>query len=64
MGQADVLKYLKKTKGKFTTREIAEALKISNIGASMKRLRKHKEVNFKKVMRKKGGVAYIYWGKK
>lgn len=64
MGQQSVLKYLEKCKEPKRTKEIAKALKVSNVGASMKRLRKQKAVNFKKIKGGHGGLAYVYWSKK
>jgi predicted transcriptional regulator len=61
MGQNDVYQFLKKNKGKwFNSKEIAEAIEVgsSSISISLKRLRKHKMVLFKKNPEK--GSTYLY----
>ena len=65
MGQFEIINYLKKHSSKEkpkTRKEIDKALKISS-SASLKRLREHGEVFFKKIKSNGGGDYYIYWTK-
>ena len=58
MSQSSILKYLDKCKKPKTSVQINKALKLSSVGSSLQRLRRHGEVCFKRK-----GIEYIYWSK-
>ena len=64
MAQDDVIKFLKKNKGKlFGVKEIADRLKITpgSVASNCRRLEKHDEVEKKSVSVNPGGRKYV-WG--
>ena len=61
MGQNDIYQFLKKNKDKwFTSREISEGLSVgtSSISTCLKRLRRFRQVEFKKSPKSAG--IYLY----